>query len=297
LLDDADPWTEFRLRTRAFLMVCPPNTYAADWSSVIMHGLPTMGAPPKVPSVIRPGSRVSGSNTAPWGRTRFANVPDRWLGEVDGTAAVPPAFAAVDIARRSRVSTGLVLADAVASRPHGLEEMAGALADIGGWAGAGRATRIVRLSDPDAESPLESIGRLAFRRSGLPASLSNYWAGEFMPEFRLDHYWPEFRVGAEADGLAKYVRVDPVAAIRNEKTREWPLQQLGIRLLRYGWANAYHAPSELATPVPPRGAGSTGDRADPAVVAHGRRGPSRPAALSAGAYGPPAAPLISRSQR
>lgn len=258
ILNGTDRWAAFRLRTRAFVLVSPPQTYAADWSSVILHGLPTVGAPPKVPSVLRPGSTGSGSNTTGWGRTRFANVPDRWLAEVEGTAALRPAFAAVDIARRAPTMASLVVADGVARRPGGREEMAGALADIEGWAGAGRAGRIVRLTDPDAESPLETIGRLAFLKAKLPASRSNCWVGEFQPEFRLDHYWPEFRVGAEADGVGKYL-ADPAAAIRKEKAREWRFQELGIRLLRYGWTNAYHSPAALAdqlrvllaAPLPP----------------------------------------------
>lgn len=258
LVRSADPWARFRLRTRAFLLVGATDAYAADWSSVILHGLPTVGPPPTVPSVLRPGSTGSGSNTTGWGRTRFATVPDRWLGTVEATAALHPAFAAVDIARHAGATAGLVLADAVARRPGGREELAAALRDIESWSGAGRAGRIVRRCDPDAESPLESIGRLAFLTGRLPAGLSNCWVGEFVPEFRLDHYWPEFRVGAEADGIGKYL-TDPVAAIRKEKAREWRFQELGIRLLRYGWTIAFHEPAVLAdrmrallaAPMPP----------------------------------------------
>lgn len=254
----ADPWGRFRLRTRAFLLAGPPDAHAAGWSSVVLQGLPTLGPPPAVPSVLRPGSTGSGSNTTVWGRTRFATVPDRWLGAVDGAAALHPAFAAVDLARLATSAAGLVLADAVARRPGGREELAGALRDILTWSGAGRAGRIIRLSDPDAESPLESLGRLAFLNGRLPAGRSNCWVGEFVPEFRLDHYWPEFRVGAEADGIGKYL-TDPATAIRKEKAREWRFQELGIRLLRYGWSIAFHQPAVLAdrlrallaAPIPP----------------------------------------------
>lgn len=51
-------------------------------------------------------------NTTVHGRTRFAAVPDRWLGDADGSAAVHPALAAVDIARRTDRLTGLILSDA-----------------------------------------------------------------------------------------------------------------------------------------------------------------------------------------
>jgi len=80
------PWSLLRLRTRALLMVSPPNTYAADWSAVVVHDLPTAGEPPAVPSVLRPRSCRSGSNRTINGRTRFAAVPDTWLGDHHGVA-------------------------------------------------------------------------------------------------------------------------------------------------------------------------------------------------------------------
>lgn len=69
--------------------------------------------------------------------------------------------------------------------------------------------------------------------------------GEYVPEARLDHYWPEFRVAAEGDGLAKYLIGDAAAAIRKEKEREWLLQRLGIRVVRYTWSAATRSPAVL----------------------------------------------------
>jgi hypothetical protein len=103
-----------------------------------------------------------------------------------------------------------------------------------------------RQCDPDVESPLESAGRHAFLRAGLPPSPSNVWVGEYVPEARLDHYWPEFRVAAEGDGIGKYLINDPAAAIRKEKGREWLLPQRGIRVVRYTWAVATRSPDVLA---------------------------------------------------
>lgn len=240
-----DPWARFRLRTRAFVMVSPPNAAAIGWSAVVLHGMPTLGAPPDVPSVVRPSRTRSGSNRTINGHTRFGAVPDRWLGEVDAIRVVHPAFTAVDLGRRVDRLTALVVADAAAARDRSRDALAGALADIDEWPGAGQAAWAVRHADGDAESALESAGRCAFIRAGLPPSRSNVWVGEYLPEFRLDHYWEEHRVGAEGDGLAKYRR-DPESAIRAEKRREWRLQELGIRVLRYGWAVALGSPDALA---------------------------------------------------
>ena len=107
---------KFALKSRAFVLASPAGAAASDWSAVAIHRLPAMSPPPLVPSVIRLGSRSSDSNRTCHGRTRFAHVPERWLGEVDGAAVVSRAFAAVDVARRCDSVAALALADAVARR-------------------------------------------------------------------------------------------------------------------------------------------------------------------------------------
>ncbi len=248
VVDGADPWERFRLRSRAFVLVSPPNTYAADWSAVALHRLPTVGEPPAMPSVIRPRSTRSGSNRTVNGRTRFASVPSRWLGDADDVPALVPAFAAVDVARRSDRLASLVVADEVAAREGGRESLTAALADIEGWPGDKKAAWAVRHCDPDVDSPLESAGRLAFITSGLPPSRSNVWVGEYVPEYRLDHFWDDHRLGVEGDGVTKYL-TNPAETIKNEKRREWRLQQLGIRVVRYSWAVALGSPGDLAQQV------------------------------------------------
>jgi hypothetical protein len=280
LVAAAGPWELFRLRSRAFVMVSPPNTYAADWSAIALHGLSTFGDPPAVPSVIRPGSRRSGSNRTVYGRTRFGAVPDRWLGECHGIGVVRPAFAAVDIGRHSGRLASLIVT--VAALDGGREQLAGALADIDGWSGAARAAWSVRHCDADVESALESAGRLAFITAGLPASRSNVWVGEYLPVFRLDHYWPEQRVGVEADGLGKYA-VNPAKAISDEKEREWRIQRMGIRVIRYGWKVALGSPEELAgrvrelldaPPLPPGRLSTWSNREGRALRGLGRNAPA-----------------------
>src|SRR5690349_952944 len=54
VLAAGDGWAAHRLRVRGFLRVAAPDSYASDWSSIVLHDLPTMGRPPAVPNVIRP---------------------------------------------------------------------------------------------------------------------------------------------------------------------------------------------------------------------------------------------------
>jgi hypothetical protein len=244
---DALPnWPAFRFRSRAFVAASPPNTHAADWSAVALHELPTKAAPPPVPSVIRLGSRGSGSNRTVHGRTRFAAVADRWLTDVDGVATVRPAFVAVDLARGCDRRLGLMLADGAATRDGSREGLVRAEQDMAAWPRIGLARWAVAHASSDVESPLESVGRYAFLRAGLPAGASNVWVGDGAPRFRLDHYWAEHRLAAEADGIDKYGLTDPAAALRAEKEREWRLQEWGIRVIRYTWTTAFLTPDVLA---------------------------------------------------
>lgn len=240
------PWPAFRLRSRAFILASPAGTYGSDWSAVALHQMPTMVDPPAVPSVVRLGSRGSGSNRTIHGRTRFASVDDRWLTEVDGIATLRPAFVAVDLARGCDRRMALMLTDAAATHDRSRAGLAQALLDMALWPHIGNAGWAVTHADVDVESPLESVGRFALLRAGLPTGMSNAWVGEAYPQYRIDHYWPELRLGAEADGMDKYGLPDPAAAMRAEKEREWHLQEWGIRLVRYTWSTAFSTPDTLA---------------------------------------------------
>jgi len=242
-----EPWPEFALRSRAFVLASPPGTLAADWSAVAIHRLPTVSGPPTVPSVIRQGSRSSGSNRTGNGRTRFAAVPDRWLMQVDGTAVAHPALATVDLGRRCSPLAALALADAAARLAGSNGQLLSAWDDVRGWPYAKRAKWFVDNSDPDADTALETAGRLAFLRAGLPIPRSNVWVGEYVPRYRLDHYWVADRLAVEGDGISKYlIGNDPARALRQEKERELWLQSKGIRVVRYGWKLAVGSPSVLA---------------------------------------------------
>ena len=241
------PWPRFALRSKAFILASPVGAVAADWSAVALHRLPVVSPPPAVPSVIRQGSRGSGSNRTCHGRTRFAAVEDRWISCVDDTRAVLPAIAAVDLFRTCDPLTALVLADAVAARDGSNGMLMRAWEDMRRWPGINRSRWAIERCDPNAQTALESAGRLAFIRAGLPVPASNVWVGESGPRYRLDHYWARERLAAEGDGISKYlIDGDPARALQQEKDREWWLHSKGIRTIRYTWKLAVGSPDELA---------------------------------------------------
>lgn len=99
---------------------------------------------------------------------------------------------------------------------------------------------MVAFADPRAESPLESISRVAFHEYGLPRPILQAVIGGYE---RADFLWPGYRVIGEADGLAKYTHPQ---VLRDEKLREDSFAQLGFAAFRWTWREAYRRPDALA---------------------------------------------------
>jgi hypothetical protein len=252
LLGALDDWARLALRTAALLMVGPPDAVAAGWSSVALHDLPHLGRAPVTPALVRRASPPRGSDKTARGWTRFASVPVEWTATVGGLATMHPAMTVIDLARRSARLPTLIVADAVARRFGGRETLRAALTEMRHWPGSARARWCVAHADGDCESPLETVGRYAVLRAGLPRPLSNIWVGTRTPQFRLDHYWPGHRLALEGDGIFKYQltkhgqsrSIDD--ALVDEKEREFSVRQLGVKIERYVWRSALRDPSSVA---------------------------------------------------
>jgi hypothetical protein len=105
------------------------------------------------------------------------------------------------------------------------------------WPGIAKARRALALTDARAESPLESISQLALTKHRLPAAVLQQSIYDSRLRFRgrVDFYWDEFGVVGEADGHAKY-RLSPNSLIE-EKLRQERLEELGLIVVRWGWAD------------------------------------------------------------
>src|SRR5439155_5833445 len=102
---------------------------------------------------------------------------------------------------------------------------------------------VVGFADPRAETPLESISRVAFHQLGLPApepQVEIWHHGYFVA--RVDFLWRKQCLVGEADGKVKYANVEDLYA---EKRREESLRDLGLEVVRWDWAAAYRPGPDL----------------------------------------------------
>ena len=90
----------------------------------------------------------------------------------------------------------------------------------------------VQLADPNAESPLESKsrGRVFLAKLPMPELQVEVWTG--IGNFRVDFYWPQFRLIGEADGRVKYTDSD---VLWREKRRQLALEAQGYQVMRWSW--------------------------------------------------------------
>ena len=102
-------------------------------------------------------------------------------------------------------------------------------------------------SDGRAESPLESIARVAFRDCGLPAPELQVWlGGTAEPIGRADFYWKQYRTIAEVDGAGKYA--DPERA-RAQLRRDSLFRDDGFEVVHFTWQQITQTPEQVAASI------------------------------------------------
>ena len=105
---------------------------------------------------------------------------------------------------------------------------------------------VVEHGDGRAESPLETLGRMAFLTYQREVPLSNVWFAVGPRRYRVDHYLPDDGIAIEGDGGTKYNdRPDAHQVVNAEKDRERDLRSVGVEFARYNYEVAMHRPMEI----------------------------------------------------
>ncbi|QSB14759.1 hypothetical protein JQS43_25490 [Natronosporangium hydrolyticum] len=214
------------------------DAIASHETAAMLWGIPTLGAPDhhqltrarRTQGTARyPGVVVHHSRVAPGEHTMIRGVPVTTLPRT-----------VVDLSRRRPFRAGVVVADAALRRRCPRDELLEVLDSCRGWPGIARARHVAAFADHRAESPLESISRVAFHHHGLPTPTLQAIIGGLE---RADFLWAPYRVIGEADGLTKYTAPE---VLRREKLRDAGFAELGFTAFRWTWRDAYQRPDALA---------------------------------------------------
>jgi hypothetical protein len=224
--------------------VAYPGAVVSHRAAVLLHGLPLVCAPPPMPEVtVAPGANANLAGV----HVHRASVRPEDVVDVGGTRALSIARTLCDVARHHRIGVAVSAADA-ALNSHRTDRTS--IEDVldfcASWPGAARARRALAATDRLAESPLESLSRLAIARLGLPAPEPQVAIMDAHGRFvgRCDFYWDEFGVVGEADGRSKY---DGRQVLTAEKERQEAFEDLGLVVVRWGWTHATRDTPVLCT--------------------------------------------------
>lgn len=166
--------------------------------------------------------------------------------DCDGLRVTTPARTVVDLARTESFVSGVVAAD------HGLrqlvtnrDELTATLDELGRAWGVRQARRVLAVADPRSQSPGESLSRARMVELGFPLpELQHTFVDDDGPIGCVDFWWPQVGLVGEFDGRIKY-RIGGIEDRRTveervwaEKLREDRLRTVGLRVVRWTWADA-----------------------------------------------------------
>ena len=181
-------------------------------SAALSHGMPTPRGPLPRPSVTV-DDHVRSRSPGSWMTLYRGELPEGHVETVDGVRRTLAPRTVADCARHLSLGDGLAVADfAVRSGQTTPDAVHAMRAFQRRWPGTLRTEQVLELLDPRRESWLESWSAAAFHRMELPRWVPQVNVHDAHDRFlgRVDGYWPELGVVAEADGRGKYLGdVDP----------------------------------------------------------------------------------------
>jgi len=216
-------------------------------SAASMHNIARLGVgtrPRRVRIYREAGGPWRNDNTA----VLVCSLPPEHVTEVEGLPVTTPARTAVDLARWVSFRSAVVVIDSALQLGCSPDELHSVLARWRRWPGVVKARRAVAFADGRAETPLESISRVAFHKMGLPAPELQAVVGVDSlgrPRIIVDFLWRDHGVVGESDGLFKYDAEHPGALIA-EKLRQEELEAMGFVVVRWTWSDIWRRPEWVA---------------------------------------------------
>lgn len=212
-------------------------------SAAVLWGIPIVNAVPERVSVTMGPTSGGRSRTGIRRHASTRAVESRMRG---GLRLTSPARTLVDVAMTQRLSTAVVALDhALREDLVTLEELVGELGPVVRLRGAARARMAVELADRRAETPGESVSRVAIHVLGFESpDLQVEFRDDEGFVARSDFGWRLRRrwIAGEFDGFGKYLRSldgrDPGSIVVAEKLREDRMRRIDVGVARWGWSEA-----------------------------------------------------------
>jgi hypothetical protein len=239
--DTSDPVRAHAILVHQAQLASIRQWYAARRSSALLLGLPLIGRPPERAQLVREGSQRGAH-----GRDRELRVsplPSADRCEFEGISMCTPARTVIDIARAESFRNGVVVADAALRRGVDPADLHAVLARMRRWPGVARARLVVRFADGRAESPGESLVRVACLAEQLPVpepQVEVWFWGRFLG--RVDLMIGDCLLAIESDGAIKF---DQALVLPALLSRQEYLRDAGVDVLRTNWDETFKDTSEF----------------------------------------------------
>lgn len=243
LVRDLDERARHLLLARAALHQQRGEVALAGPSAALLHGFDVFGHDLGLVHVTRldlgAGRREAGVVHHVVGRAAALRTEVR-----DGVLVVSPEDALWQTARLSSLEGGVITADsALHQRPSLADPLRDLVARTKAQPHSRTARLALRLARAEAESPGESLTRVACFRHGIPApSLQHDVLDPTGRRIgRTDFYWEEARLLGEFDGKIKYERLlrrgeTSSDAVVREKRREDAVRRTRCGMSRFTWS-------------------------------------------------------------
>lgn len=236
---------DHRLWCEAVALVLPPGAAIAGLSAAYLWDAGTL--PPGAPVTVvlpraarmRPHARVSVTRSV---------LSDDDLGVLAGLPVTTALRTAFDLARRPPRAEAVVAVDALLHhRVVDLPALREYAANRAGWPGLPLLREVLSLTDPRAESPMETRLRLLLLDAGLPPPAIQHDVHDGTGRFvgRVDLAYPTRRVAIEYEGSPPR---EPAQA-RGEASRFQALRAAGWRVVRCTADDVLRHPTRTARMV------------------------------------------------
>jgi very-short-patch-repair endonuclease/predicted transcriptional regulator of viral defense system len=216
-------------------------------SAARIYGMEMLRPPgPEIVTITAPpGTR---GDRAPWSNVirRRASLPESDIRMMYGIPVTTVARTVIDIARGDPFMEGVVAAEsALRKELTHTAQLLDALETYARWPGGTRARLVAEFADRTPESVLESCSRVVFHLHGLKPPVLQYWIPG--ARYRADFCWPDCKVIAECDGLAKYA--DDPKRIGLQIRRDNELRRLGYEVVHFTWEELFRDPERIVNDI------------------------------------------------